>query len=88
MINPDGGGSADITGQRVALEEDGLGVNVAQFVPHGTVRRQVMGEEDRAPTSSELEQMKSIVEKGMIEGAFGLSSGLFYTPGAFAETEA
>jgi N-acyl-D-aspartate/D-glutamate deacylase len=87
MVNPDGGGSTDIAGQRSELEEHGLGVNVAQFVPHGSVRRQVMGEEDRAPTPSELDQMRSIVEEGMTNGAFGLSSGLFYTPGAYAETE-
>jgi N-acyl-D-amino-acid deacylase len=87
MVNPDGGGSTDIAGQRSSLEEHGLGVNVAQFVPHGSVRRRVMGEEDRAPTADELEEMKSIVEEGMQNGAFGLSSGLFYTPGAYAETE-
>ncbi|PKD43490.1 N-acyl-D-amino-acid deacylase family protein [Rhodohalobacter barkolensis] len=87
MVNPDGGGSTDIAGQRSSLEEHGLGVNVAQFVPHGSVRRRVMGEEDRAPTPDELEEMKSIVGEGMQNGAFGLSSGLFYTPGAYAETE-
>ncbi|MFO7799964.1 N-acyl-D-amino-acid deacylase family protein [Rhodohalobacter sp.] len=87
MVNPDGGGSTDIAGQRSSLEEHGVGLNVAQFVPHGSVRRNVMGEEDRAPTSDELEQMKSIVEEGMKNGAFGLSSGLFYTPGAYADIE-
>lgn len=87
MVNPDGGGSTDIAGQRSSLEEHGLGVNVAQFVPHGSVRRRVMGDEDRTPTQDELDQMKSIVEDGMKSGAFGLSSGLFYTPGAYAETE-
>jgi len=87
MINPDGGGSTDIAGQRAALEEHGIGVNVAQFVPHGSIRRQVLGEANRKPSADELEQMKAIVEEGMKEGAFGLSSGLFYTPAAYAETE-
>jgi len=87
VINPDGGGSTDITGQRRALEEHGLGVNTIQLIPHGTVRRQVLGSEDRAPNPDELEEMKSIVDAGMREGAWGLSSGLFYTPGAYAETE-
>jgi N-acyl-D-aspartate/D-glutamate deacylase len=87
MINPDGGGSIDIAGQQAALEEHGIGVNVVQLVPHGSVRREVLGQENRAPSSDELEQMKSIVENGMKEGAFGLSSGLFYTPAAYAETE-
>lgn len=87
MINPDGGGSTDIAGQRAALEEHGIGLNVAQLVPHGSVRRQVIGEANREPGENELEQMKAIVEEGMKEGAFGLSSGLFYTPAAYAETE-
>jgi len=87
VVNPDGGGSTDIAGQRQALEEHGLGVNVMQLVPHGTIRRQVIGNANRRPTEDELEEMKTIVEKGMREGAFGLSSGLFYTPGAYAETE-
>jgi N-acyl-D-amino-acid deacylase len=87
VVNPDGGGSIDIAGQRSALEEHGLGVNVAQLVPHGTVRRNVIGQADRQPTPAELDEMRSIVEEGMKNGAFGLSSGLFYTPGAYAETE-
>lgn len=87
MINPDGGGSTDIAGQRAALEEHGVGVNVAQLVPHGSVRRQVIGEANREPDENELEQMKALVEEGMKEGAFGLSSGLFYTPAAYAKTE-
>jgi len=87
MINPDGGGSLDIAGQRAALEEHGIGVNVAQFVPHGSVRREVLGQANRAPNADELEEMKAIVEDGMKEGAFGLSTGLFYTPAAYAETE-
>lgn len=87
VINPDGGGSTDISGQRQALEEHGIGVNVMQLVPHGTIRRKVMGSDNRQPTDDELAQMKSIMEKGMQDGAFGLSSGLFYTPGAYAETE-
>lgn len=87
VINPDGGGSTDISGQRKALEKHGLGVNVMQLVPHGTTRRSVMGTEDRAPTESELSEMKLIVEEGMKNGAFGISTGLFYTPGAYAETE-
>lgn len=86
LINPDGGGSVDMAGQQERIMEHGVGVNVAQFIPHGSLRREVMGMVDRAPTDEELEEMKQLVEKGMQEGAFGLSSGLFYTPGAYAET--
>ena len=84
--NPDGGGPVDLAEQREDLLEDGLGVNVAPFVGHGSVREEVMGREDRAPTSEEMDRMRALVDEAMREGAFGLSSGLFYTPGSYAET--
>ncbi len=87
VINPDGGGPTDLVHQRERLLEHGLGVNVAQLVPHGSVRRAVLGMEDRAPTSDELDQMRHLVRAGMAAGAFGLSSGLYYAPGNYAQTE-
>ncbi|HXG54467.1 MAG TPA: amidohydrolase family protein [Vicinamibacterales bacterium] len=85
--NPDGGGEVDLAGQRAALETGGLGPNVALLIGHGSVRRSVMGGASRPPTSDELERMRALVRRGMEQGAFGLSSGLFYTPGSFATTE-
>lgn len=87
MVNPDGGGPVDIGRQQQALLEDGLGVNVAQFVPHGSIRRDVLGRDDRSPNEDEMKQMKRLVRQGMEAGAFGLSSGLFYTPASYADTE-
>lgn len=85
FANPDGGGPVDIPAQVQALTRDGLGVNVAPFVGHGSVRRAVMGTEDRAPTTAELEEMKALVRTAMESGAWGLSSGTFYVPGAYSE---
>ncbi len=87
FANPDGGGPVDLAEQRAALLEHGLGVNVAQLVSHGSVRRAVLGTEDRAPTAAEMERMRSLVRAGMDEGAWGLSSGTFYVPGFYAEPE-
>ncbi|WP_091040027.1 N-acyl-D-amino-acid deacylase family protein [Glycomyces harbinensis] len=64
----------------------GVPVNAAYLVPHGTVRMAAMGWEDRAPTGDELAAMKALVAQGMEEGAFGLSAGLSYTPGMYADT--
>jgi len=69
------------------LETKGLPVNVALLIGHGTVRASVIGYEAREPSSQELESMKSLVEEGMKEGAFGLSSGLKYAPGVYAKTD-
>lgn len=87
VANPDGGGAVDLAAQRAALEKGGLGPNVALLVPHGSIRRAVMGTANRAPTADELARMRALVTRGMDEGAFGLSSGLFYIPGSFATTE-
>ena len=69
------------------FERQGCSINGAFQVGHGTVRLCVMGWENRAPTKSELQEMKTLVAQTMEEGAFGLSTGLMYTPGNFAETE-
>lgn len=86
--NPDGGGPVDLAKQAADLEANGgIGVNVALLIGHGSVRSAVMGGANRAPTADELEKMRALVRKAVADGAFGLSSGLFYTPGRFAKTE-
>jgi N-acyl-D-amino-acid deacylase len=87
VVNPDGGGPVDLAAQAVRLQQGGLGPNVALLVGHGSVRTEVLGKADRAPSAEELERMCALVRRGMAAGAFGLSSGLFYTPGSFARTE-
>jgi dihydroorotase/N-acyl-D-amino-acid deacylase len=62
-------------------------VNIGSFVGQGAVRAAVIGNVNRRPTTAELEKMKSLVEQDMKDGAFGLSSGLFYVPGTFTPTE-
>lgn len=64
----------------------GVGPNIATFVGFGAVRVKVLKNDDREPTAAELGQMKSITAQGMCEGAFGLSSGLFYAPQSFSKT--
>lgn len=87
FVNPDGGGAVDIAAQRRDLLANGIGVNVAQLVPHGSVRRRVLGMADRAPTPAEMDEMRGLVRAGMRDGAFGLSSGPWYAPGSYATTE-
>lgn len=69
------------------LREQGPSINVATLVGHNTIRRAVMGEEARRPTPEEMERMKQLVEQAMREGAVGLSTGLIYIPGTYAQTE-
>ena len=87
VVNPDGGGPLDLAAQRATLEGRGIGINVMPLIGHATVRRAVLGMDDREPTPAELEQMQGMVRAAMEQGAFGLSSGLFYAPGSYATTE-
>jgi len=69
------------------VKSQGIALNVGCLIGHNSIRTEVMGSEDRAPTQEDLTKMKELVEKGMKAGALGLSSGLKYTPGAYTETE-
>lgn len=85
--NPDGGGFYPIGDQLRRIASAPLGMNVGFFVGHNTVRQRVMGLADREPVADELERMRGMVATGMGEGAFGLSTGLFYLPGTFARLD-
>jgi dihydroorotase/N-acyl-D-amino-acid deacylase len=61
--------------------------NFGMMLGQGTVREKVIGLKDRKATPEELDKMREIVRQSMREGAFGLSTGLFYVPGAFTPTE-
>ena len=69
------------------LFSQGLSVNVAPLVPHGTVRLAVLGHSKKKPTIVELEKMKSLVEESMSAGAIGISTGLEYSPGIYADEQ-
>jgi N-acyl-D-aspartate/D-glutamate deacylase/dipeptidyl aminopeptidase/acylaminoacyl peptidase len=67
--------------------QGGIGTNVAALVGHGSVRGAVMGAADAQPTAEQMERMKQLVRQAMDDGAFGMSTGLYYAPGSFAKTE-
>ena len=86
VVNPDGGGPVDLDAQRATYTKQGVGLNVALMVPHGSIRREVMNMTDRDPTPAELAKMVDLTRGGMKAGAFGLSSGLYYAPGSYSKT--
>ncbi|MBX7196168.1 MAG: D-aminoacylase [Sandaracinaceae bacterium] len=77
----------DLSAFRARLDAEGTSVNAAPLVSHGNVRAHAMGLAERAPTGVELRAMEELVDAAHREGAFGLSTGLVYPPGAYAETE-
>ncbi|MEL6972072.1 MAG: amidohydrolase family protein [Bacteroidota bacterium] len=82
------GNSENLIGERLKYwETNGIGTNAAMLVGHRNIRRTVMGVAERAPTEEELTNMKTLVRRGMEEGALGFSTGLYYTPASFSETD-
>ena len=76
----------DLKSYREKLSEIGIGINIVPFIGHNTIRINVMGAEGKGgekivPSESEMEDMKKLVKKAMNQGAYGITSGLRYTPG-------
>lgn len=69
------------------LKSTPISVNFGTFVGQGTIRQEVLALENRKATPEEIERMKTITRQAMLDGALGLSSGLFYVPGNFTPTE-
>lgn len=81
-----GSGPVDTAAFLASLAKVKTGSNVAHQVPHNDVRRQVMGNVNRAPTDAELRRMEDLTDKAMRDGAWGLSTGLIYNPGTYSKT--
>ena len=84
---PDGGSPLPVQPFLDRVGATAITPNFALFVGQNSVRDAVMGTVDRRATSSELDKMRGIVRQAMADGAFGLSTGLFYVPGAFTPTD-
>ncbi len=83
---PDGASPVPLGPFLTKLEALQTSVNIGAFIGQGTIRSRVIGEVNRQATTDELQQMRVLVEQGMTDGAFGLSTGLFYVPGTFTPT--
>ena len=70
-----------------AIDEAQPAVNLATLVGHGSVRQEVLGLEQRAPSKPELDRMCGLVRESVADGAIGLSTGLIYVPGIFSRTD-
>jgi dihydroorotase/N-acyl-D-amino-acid deacylase len=78
---------SDFSGYFGRLEKQGLGINLGSYVGATTIRKIVIGDEDRRATPAELQQMRSLVRTAMRQGARGVSSSLEYAPAPYASTE-
>jgi N-acyl-D-amino-acid deacylase len=83
----DGQGPIHVQGILDKWQQQGIGTNAALLVGQGTIRREVMAMSDGEPSPEQLERMKAMVGRAMDEGAYGMSTGLYYAPGSYAKTE-
>jgi N-acyl-D-amino-acid deacylase len=88
VVNHDGRSPWPIAEQRALLDKQRIGPNAMLLVGHGTMRRQVMGNDTRRrATSDEIVKMRALLRQGLQEGAVGLSAGLEYEPGRWSTTD-
>jgi N-acyl-D-amino-acid deacylase len=84
IASPDGFGSVQVAEYLAKVGGAKPAINVGTFIGHGSVRAAVVGQTNRVATPEELQRMRDLVRVGMDEGAFGLTTGLFYVPGNYA----
>ena len=83
----DGGSVLNIGETLRKWDAQGIGTNAVLLAGFGTIRGKVLGPTDAQPTAAQLDEMKQYVARAMAEGAFGLSTGLYYAPQSYAKTE-
>ncbi len=82
-----GFGPVNVAEYYAQIENGGAGTNVAHLIPHGSLRALVLGVVDRRATDDEKKRLLELADREMRNGAWGLSTGLIYVPGVFADTE-
>ena len=82
-----GGGKGEVGKYLADIDEHGAGTNIAHLIPHGEVRAAVLGRRNQDPTPEQLDEMRSLVDRGMREGAWGMSTGLIYVPSSYGKLD-
>ncbi len=83
----DGNSAQNIDATLRRWDAQGIGTNASLLAGFGTVRGRVLGASDAQPNQAQLEEMKQLIAQAMDEGAFGMSTGLYYAPQSYAKTE-
>lgn len=87
VVGNDGDSFYPLSKYKNIYTDQGVGTNIIPLVGHGTIREQVMGKSDKKASATELAKMQELIQKEIDEGAFGMSTGLFYAPGSYSNTE-
>ncbi len=82
-----GSGPVDAAAYYKQIDEHGAGTNVAHLLPQGSLRARIIGDDNRPATSAELAKMQALARQAMRDGTWGMSTGLIYVPGVYADTD-
>src|SRR3989440_2455535 len=83
----DGGSVINVGDTLRKWDQQGIGTNALLLAGFGTIRSRVLGPTDAQPTAAQLDEMKTLVGRAMDDGAFGISTGLYYAPQSYSKTE-
>lgn len=87
VVGNDGNSLFPTSKYKDLFEKNGIGTNAVLLVGHGTIRKQAMGNSDELATDIDIENMQNLIQQEMDAGAFGMSTGLFYAPGSYSNTD-
>jgi N-acyl-D-aspartate/D-glutamate deacylase len=87
VVGNDGESFYPLNEYKAVYKKNGIGTNVISLVGHGTIRNLVMGLSDRLASKDEIDRMKELIQQEMIDGAYGISTGLYYAPGSYSNTK-
>ncbi|MCL6266300.1 N-acyl-D-amino-acid deacylase family protein [Flagellimonas myxillae] len=87
VVGNDGDSFYPLSKYKKLYLEQGIGTNVVPLLGHHEVIKSVIGNSDTRPSSEQLQKMCELVQKEMEEGAFGMSTGLYYAPGSYTQTD-
>lgn len=82
-----GFGPVDVAKYFKEIDTAGAGSHVIHMLPHGSLREAVLGKTRRDPTDAEVEQLRKLAEQAMLDGAYGMTTGLIYVPGIYSKTD-
>jgi N-acyl-D-aspartate/D-glutamate deacylase len=86
VVGNDGDGFYPIKKYSELYKSHGIGTNVVQLVGHHEILKAVIGNSDVTPTTEQIEEMQKLMQQEMDDGAFGMSTGLYYAPGSYTST--
>ena len=87
ILNADGGGPPDLSGQLASAQAGGLAINAGANVGLNSIWARVNGPNDVRPTPGQINEMRTLVERGLAQGAWGVSAGLDYKPAYYARID-